>query len=86
MTTKDIKYTLSVNVFEMGVLMSLIMQADKHTRNSLPDTWQQLVATKKQIERGMRGEEGIPPRWQVKNHRCRRQRDNSPAVFLGSGR
>jgi len=51
MTTKDIKFTLSVNAFEMGVLMSLIMQADKHTRDSLPDTWQQLVATKKQIER-----------------------------------
>ena len=44
MTTKDIKYTLSVNVFEMGVLMGLIMQADKHTKNDLPDTWQQLVA------------------------------------------
>ena len=49
------EFTITVNSFESGVLMGLVMQAEDRVKTSLNRVWQQLVAMKKEIEE----EEGV---------------------------
>lgn len=44
-------YTLSVNAFEAGVLMGVIMQEENRIKASLSGVWNQLVKMKKDIEK-----------------------------------
>ena len=51
MAIKDRKYTLSLDAFESGVLMGVIMQQEGQIKTSLSGVWNQLVKMKKDIEK-----------------------------------
>ena len=51
MATKLPTFTIEVNAFEAGVLMSIIEWAEEHIKPSLSGVRKQLVALKKDIEK-----------------------------------
>lgn len=50
MAADETRYALSVNPFESGVLMGVIMKAESHIRDSLSGVYKQLLDMKKEIE------------------------------------